>query len=95
MVSMMDDATRNFDNKESLVEEAEELLASVIALLITHVGLLLLLLLLLLSCSHCATSAEQCALINKSFEAVSQSVACSKHSTLIHPAEPSMLQQST
>jgi hypothetical protein len=93
MVSMMGDATRNFDNKEPLVEEEEELLASVIALLITHVGLLLLL--LLLSCSHCATSAEQCALINKRFEAVSQSVACSKHSTLIHPAEPSMLQQST
>lgn len=91
---MMDDATRNFDNKEPLVEEEEELLVSVIALLITHVGLLLLLL-LLLSCSHCATSAEQCALINKSFEAGSQSVACSKHSTLIHPAEPSMLQQST
>jgi recombinational DNA repair protein (RecF pathway) len=91
MVSMMDDATRNFDNKEPLVGEEEELLASVIALLITHVGLLL----LLLSCSHCATSAEQCALINKSFEAGSQSVACSKHSTLIHPAEPSMLQQST
>lgn len=91
---MMDDATRNFDNKEQLVEEEEELLASVIALVITHVGLLLLLL-LLLSCSHCATSAEQCALINKSFEAVCQSVACSKHSTLIHPAEPSMLQQST
>ncbi len=90
---MMGDATRNFDNKEPLVEEEEELLASVIALLITHVGLLLLL--LLLSCSHCATSAEQCALINKRFEAVSQSVACSKHSALIHPAEPSMLQQST
>lgn len=68
---MMDDATRNFDNKEPLVGEEEELLASVIALLITHVGLLLLLL-LLLSCSHCATSAEQCALINKSFEAVSR-----------------------